>query len=133
MFVRSEIGSGFGEPDGTPPPPRILRSTPPPPRGVSILHKKVSGFNDVLLPCLKIGNVSRNSSRYFRKRCEKNNFEPIESYVCIIDAYLRRFNRTLINPIFCDRMFGVIKTLKFLPPCLCTEVEHQDGRSIHVY
>ena len=31
MF-RSEIGSGFEDPGGTPP-PRILRSTPPPPGG----------------------------------------------------------------------------------------------------
>ena len=34
MF-RSEIGSGFEDPGGTPP-PRIPRSTPPPPRAVSV-------------------------------------------------------------------------------------------------
>ena len=36
----SEIGSGFGEPGGTPP-PRIFRSTPPPP-GVPVLERSPS-------------------------------------------------------------------------------------------
>ena len=36
MF-RSEIGSGFEDTGGTPP-PRIPRSTPPPPRGVKIFN-----------------------------------------------------------------------------------------------
>ena len=35
------------------------------------------------------------------------------------------------NLMFCDEIFGVIKTLKFWPPCWCPKVGHQVGRSVH--
>ena len=34
----------------------------------------------------------------------------------------------IVNPIFCDEIFGAFKTWKFLPPCWCP-LGHQDGRS----
>ena len=32
----------------------------------------------------------------------------------------------IVNPIFCDEIFGVIRTLNLLPPCWCTEVVRYD-------
>lgn len=37
----------------------------------------------------------------------------------------------IVNTIFFYEIIGVIKTLNFWPPCWCTKVVHQDGRSIH--
>ena len=39
--------------------------------------------------------------------------------------------KVIANTIFCDKIFGVIMTLKFWPPCWCLYVGHQDGRFIH--
>ena len=38
----------------------------------------------------------------------------------------------IVNPNFCDEIFGAIKTLKVLLPCngWCAEVVYQDGSSI---
>ena len=46
VMFSSEIGSGFGEPGGTPP-PRIPRSTPPPPTHPGRLRRSFANNNTV--------------------------------------------------------------------------------------
>ena len=50
---------------------------------VSILHKR---FQDLMMFCfryVKVLNVSRNSSRYFRKAVKTYKIEPVESFFAL--------------------------------------------------
>ena len=74
--------------------------------------QKVSGFNDVCFRVsVQVRNVSRNSSHNFRSAVKINKTEPVQSYFCITDVYISRFNEILVNPIFCDEIFEVFAAM----------------------
>ena len=73
--------------------------------------QKLSGFNDVFLPICKGIKYLMQFVPLFQIHREK--IESVESYFCIIDAYKPiDLMQLVVNQIFCDDSFDVIKTLK---------------------
>ena len=68
----SEIGSGFGEPDSSTLPPRILRSTPPPPTaspgltGTPLKFLETNNLNTIAMKGLKTQTGRRQPAGYLQ-------------------------------------------------------------------